>query len=86
MFLAGDIQKDARKGKAQQKSHVAGLRRGRNCWAPPPQKKSSCYGLVLVCGQGLCRVSVVSKSSLAMDVMQNGIKLLVESLLCSSLC
>lgn len=25
MFLAGDIQKDARKGKAQQKSHVAGL-------------------------------------------------------------
>ena len=85
MFLAGDIQKDARKGKAQQKSHVAGLRRGRKFWAPPP-KKSSCYGLVLVCGQGLCRVFVVSKSSLAMDTMQNGIKLLVESLLCSSLC
>ena len=52
----------------------------------PPQKKSSCYGLVLVCGQGLCRVFVVSKSSLAMDTMQNGIKLLVGSLLCSSLC
>lgn len=87
MFLAGNIQKDARKGKAQLKSCVVILRRGRKRLAsPPPQKKSSCYGLVLVCGQGLCRVFVVSKSSLAMDAMQNGIKLLVESLLCSSLC